>query len=259
MTDGSPTQKKPFGICPDLQINSSRGLKKEQSKTKSSFPQIYILEHLAIVKAMATFLSLPLELRNQIYDYALSDGHDIITDGMPALYKIHPAITRELYSYRDLIITIPITQELPFNLRESPPQPLLQSRILDLAATFKSKKEQKRRLVVVFEAVVQGIRLTSDDGDDDKDALSKLLAKIGAIWTDVLTWACEKPTTAAWESPKMVATMAWEDVLTAAKAEIWTARMRAKGVDARFASRAIVSRRDVRTALERLIRSPVSV
>lgn len=208
---------------------------------------------------MATFTSLPLELRNQIYDYVLSDGHDILTDGMPALYKVHPDMTRELYSYRDFMIRVPITQESPFSPRESLPQPLLQSRLLDLAATFKSKKEQKRRLVVVFEAVVQGIRLASDDGDDDKDALSRLLAKIGATWTDVLRWSWAKPTAADWESPKAVATMAWEDVLTAAKAEIWTARMRGKGFDTRFAERAIVSRRDVRAALERLIRDPVSV
>lgn len=38
-----------------------------------------------------------------IYDYALEDDHDILANGLPTLLKVCPQITREMYSYRDIV------------------------------------------------------------------------------------------------------------------------------------------------------------
>ncbi|KAI5239724.1 hypothetical protein E4T42_08600 [Aureobasidium subglaciale] len=55
------------------------------------------------------FPSLPLELRNKIYDYILYD-HDFIIHGLPSLYKTKLNLTQELYSYRKFMIPFVITQ-----------------------------------------------------------------------------------------------------------------------------------------------------
>ncbi|KAI5256791.1 hypothetical protein E4T42_01486 [Aureobasidium subglaciale] len=58
---------------------------------------------------MATgFLTLPLEIRNKIYDYALEEEHDYFVKGVPALLKISPSLTREIYYYRKIVTTLPI-------------------------------------------------------------------------------------------------------------------------------------------------------
>ncbi|KAI5242213.1 hypothetical protein E4T43_04966 [Aureobasidium subglaciale] len=51
------------------------------------------------------FPSLPLELRNKIYDYVLYD-HDFITHGLPPIYKTELNLTQELYSYREFVISL---------------------------------------------------------------------------------------------------------------------------------------------------------
>ncbi|KER00572.1 hypothetical protein AUEXF2481DRAFT_24884 [Aureobasidium subglaciale EXF-2481] len=58
---------------------------------------------------MATgFLTLPLEIRNKIYDYALEEEHDYFVKGVQALLKISPSLTREIYYYRKIVTTLPI-------------------------------------------------------------------------------------------------------------------------------------------------------
>ena len=57
----------------------------------------------------SNLMSLPLEIRDQIYDYVLSDDHDIFAHGVPALLKVRLELTQEIYSYRRLTSTIPIT------------------------------------------------------------------------------------------------------------------------------------------------------
>ena len=60
---------------------------------------------------MATgFRSLPLEVRNMIYDHALEDDYDIFTKGVQAILKVCPEITREIYSYRRIYTTIIVTE-----------------------------------------------------------------------------------------------------------------------------------------------------
>lgn len=101
---------------------------------------------------MATFLSLPLELRNQIYGYVLSDGHDIIHNGLPSLYKVHPEITREIYSYRDFVIAILVHHDPP--TADEPP-PLLQTRLHNLINKFNAKFQEKKSLIVLLVAVAE--------------------------------------------------------------------------------------------------------
>lgn len=62
---------------------------------------------------MTNFHSLSLELRNIIYDYTLQDNHDFFFDGVPALFKVCPHITKELYSYRKIITTVSINSSSP--------------------------------------------------------------------------------------------------------------------------------------------------
>jgi hypothetical protein len=67
---------------------------------------------------MATFKSLPLEIRSMIYDHALSNDHSTSNHGiLPALYKVCPTITTELYSYHKTTLTVPITYDTPYRSR----------------------------------------------------------------------------------------------------------------------------------------------
>lgn len=69
--------------------------------------------HLQRSENMTNFRSLPLELRSIIYEYALQDNHDFFTDGVPALFKVCPHITREIYSYRKIVTTVSISSNTP--------------------------------------------------------------------------------------------------------------------------------------------------
>jgi len=104
------------------------------------------------LETMTTFLSLPLELRNRVYSYALSDGHDVIHDGLPSLYKVHPEITTELYSYRDLVIAISVLHD---PVTDDEPPPLLERRLLHLTNEFAAKKLGNRSLIVLLIAVAE--------------------------------------------------------------------------------------------------------
>ena len=86
--------------------------------------------------------SLPLELRNAVYDYALQDDHDFFADGVPALFKVCPEITREIYSYRKIITTTIINAHTPGPLETK-------DQNWDKITKFKQKKNTKG-LVVKF-------------------------------------------------------------------------------------------------------------
>lgn len=92
---------------------------------------------------MATFHSLPLELRSMIYDYALHEDHDYLTNGVPALFKVCPNITKEIYSYRKTITTMSITAAAPWPPLESEDQHF------GKITRFK-QKQQTKGLVVKF-------------------------------------------------------------------------------------------------------------
>lgn len=101
---------------------------------------------------MTSFRSLPLELRNIIYDYALEDDHDIFTDGLPTLFSVCPHITGEIYSYRSIVTTVVITNETPEPYEESA-KPML-SRYVDAIAEF-TQKSCIKELVVRFKPVAR--------------------------------------------------------------------------------------------------------
>lgn len=73
----------------------------------------------------SNLMSLPLEIRYQIYGYVLSDDHDIFAHGVPAFLKVRLELTQEIYSYRRLTSTIPITDnnffltEPEFNINQT--------------------------------------------------------------------------------------------------------------------------------------------
>ncbi|KAH0371017.1 hypothetical protein KCU65_g2151, partial [Aureobasidium melanogenum] len=91
---------------------------------------------------MTTSLYLPLELRSMVYDYALHEEHDYLTNGVPALFKVYPNITAELYSYRKTITTMNITTETPWPLEH-------EIQHFDKITRFKQKQYTKG-LVVKF-------------------------------------------------------------------------------------------------------------
>jgi hypothetical protein len=101
---------------------------------------------------MTSFRSLPLELRNIIYDYALEDDHDIFTDGLPTLFSVCPHITREIYSYRSIVTTVVITNETPEPYEESAKSML--SRYVDAIAEF-TQKSCIKELVVRFKPMAR--------------------------------------------------------------------------------------------------------
>lgn len=91
---------------------------------------------------MTTFHSLALELRSMIYDYALHEEHDYLTNGVPALFKVCPNITKEIYSYRKTVTTMSITASTPW-------LPENENQHWDKIARFK-RKQQTKGLVVKF-------------------------------------------------------------------------------------------------------------
>jgi hypothetical protein len=114
---------------------------------------------------MANWSSLPLELREMIYEHYLTHPHDMVADGIPPLFKVRLSITRELYSHHDIITTIPITHQTPTATPIMLLQPLLQLKLLFLVDSFETKKEKKKNLIVVFTAVAQKPRsLVNDEG-----------------------------------------------------------------------------------------------
>lgn len=44
----------------------------------------------------SNLMSLPLEVRDQIYGYVLSDDHDIFAHGVPALLEVRLELTRDI-------------------------------------------------------------------------------------------------------------------------------------------------------------------
>lgn len=259
--------------------NLNRGLKK-QYKTESYSPQIYIqLTSIMISKytrklsvliksslrkllhqniwlssrTTTSLFSLPLELRNQIYDYTLSDGHDIVHDGISALYKTHPAITRELYSYRDFPIRIPITQESTYNPRPDRPQSLLHTRLLGLVERFKAKNKQHRKLILVFEAEVEGLETVINKPERFIAVFSELFASIDTTFTDFLERTEDDRRTVVGNAFSQVV---WGDHWVKVNAELWMIAMCKVGVDARVTVRAVGPSRDVRTVFQQLVRSP---
>jgi hypothetical protein len=138
---------------------------------------------------MATFKSLPLELRNMIYDLALSNPHDILTDGLPPLYKVHPSITKELYTYRKTITTVNISRSSPYpaySASEEPP--LLQIKLHALINRFNEKADVKG-IVVVFRAIPLPIR-PIEEGSYGRDPIHAIMERIHAefrIIGDVFT------------------------------------------------------------------------
>ncbi|KAG9661835.1 hypothetical protein KCU95_g19332, partial [Aureobasidium melanogenum] len=89
---------------------------------------------------MTTFHSLPLELRSMIYDHALHEDHDFFANGVPALFKVCPNITREIYSYRKTITTVCISPDTTGSLEN---EDLHQVKI----TKFKQKQNAKGLIV----------------------------------------------------------------------------------------------------------------
>ncbi|KAG9525686.1 hypothetical protein KCV07_g1051, partial [Aureobasidium melanogenum] len=91
---------------------------------------------------MTSFHSLPLELRSMVYDYALEEDHDFFADGVPALFKVCPHITKEIYSYRKTITTVCIDTKTPWPLENKDQQ--------WYKITSFNQKQQTKGLVVRF-------------------------------------------------------------------------------------------------------------
>lgn len=168
---------------------------------------------------MKTFLSLPLELRNKVYDYAISDGHDIIADGTPPLYEVHPEITRELYSYRNSIVKVPLTKDSPWP--DDEPNLFLGAVPLNLIEKFKVKKEGHRSLIVLLTAVTQ----------------TSTSRQCHSCNTDETITAMQRSTCAT----NMINSI---NLGTATKAMQWASRLMSEGVDARLDRRTVRTQRD---------------
>lgn len=168
---------------------------------------------------MTAFLSLPLELRNRIYDFALSDGHDVISDGTPPLYKVHPEITRELYSYRNFIIKVSLTQDSPWP--DDQPQPFLRARLLELQDKFDAKKAGKNSLIVLLTAVVR----------------TSISTECSSCERDETITAMQRCTCAA----NMIRGANFDASM---KAYQWAKDLMSEGVDARLDRRTVRTRRD---------------
>ncbi|KAI5242220.1 hypothetical protein E4T43_04968 [Aureobasidium subglaciale] len=119
---------------------------------------------------MATgFKSLALEIRNVIYEYALEEDHDIFVHGVPALLKVCPQITREIYSYRKIITTLCITNNHPRPIYQQPfPTEVLSTRGFNMITKF-NRTEDKKGLIVKFKPLVLSC---SKDVDGLLDATS---------------------------------------------------------------------------------------
>lgn len=94
-----------------------------------------------------------------IYDYALDDNHDIFADGLPALLKVCPQITREIYSYRDIVTTVIVTKET-LAMTEEAGEALL-SRYINIITKFDQTKNTKK-LVVRIRLLAYAIPWTHD-------------------------------------------------------------------------------------------------
>ncbi|KAG9737357.1 hypothetical protein KCU73_g10018, partial [Aureobasidium melanogenum] len=105
--------------------------------------QLFIVQDLVSRKnIMTSFHSLPLELRSMVYDYALEQDHDFFADGVPALFKVCPHITKEIYSYRKTITTVCIDTKTPWPLENKDQQ--------WYKITSFNQKQQTKGLVVRF-------------------------------------------------------------------------------------------------------------
>jgi hypothetical protein len=153
------------------------------------------------------FISLPLELRNMIYDHVLSDPHDILNFGIPPLYQVHPSITSELYSYRKTITTIFITYGSVYPCHEDAetPPPLIQVDLLALVRRFEEKKKMAKGIVVVFKAV----HYERKPRPEDRNPVLAALGRVDAVFRSV------------------------DAAFTESKAMFWSMEFRFQGVETR--------------------------
>ena len=106
---------------------------------------------------MATgFRSLPLEVRNMIYDHTLEDDYDIFAKGVQAILKVCPEITREIYSYRRIYTTIIVT-EFPQRM-----DPFQINRIFGKAKRF-NMVEGRKGLVVRCKAMPLPVAISGNE------------------------------------------------------------------------------------------------
>jgi hypothetical protein len=159
------------------------------------------------------FQSLPLELRNMIYDHVLSEPHDILKFGLPPLYKVHPSITKELYSYRKTITTVFITHRSVYPCHEDAeiPQPLLQTRLLALVRRFEENIKMAKGIVVVFKAV----HYERQPRPEDKNPRLAALGRMDQVFRSV------------------------DAAFTESKAMFWSVEFRRQGVETRVDGRGI--------------------
>lgn len=94
-----------------------------------------------------------------IYDFALQDDHDIIANGVPALLKVCPQITREIYSYRDIVTTVVITNETPKTYEESGKSIL--ARYFDAITKFAQIEDTKGLVIRIKRLVHDGLVVTN--------------------------------------------------------------------------------------------------
>lgn len=191
----------------------------DDSTTSTSHPysisihtNLYRSKNWRTREIMKTFLSLPLELRNRVYDYALSDGHDVIHDGLPSLYKVHPEITTELYSYRDLVIAISVLHD---PVTDDEPPPHLERRLLHLTNAFAAKKLGNRSLIVLLIAVAENPTFRRSETLQHSKRCT-----CAADWVNHYNFS------------------------TTMKASQWAEQLMALGIDARLDRRTVRTRRD---------------
>jgi hypothetical protein len=157
------------------------------------------------------FQSLPLELRNMIYDHILSEPHDILNFGIPPLYKVHPTITSELYSYRKTITTVSITHGFVYPCHEDTgtSRPLIQVALLALVRRFEENKEMAKGIVVVFKAV----HYEREPRPEDKNPRLAALGRMDQVFRSV------------------------DAAFTESKAMFWSVEFRRQGVETRVDGR----------------------
>lgn len=177
---------------------------------------------------MANWSSLPLELREMIYDHYLQHPHDIVTNGIPPLFKVRLSITRELYSLHDIITTIPITHQTPTATPIMLLQPLLQLKLLFLVDNFETKKGKKKNLIVVLTAVAQKAEVIDGDGYGKMYNILDVKAHMDKAFRTVQ-----------------------DNFITETKAIMWALELSFAGVDARLDRKTVRTCRDLRSVAAR--------
>jgi hypothetical protein len=110
--------------------------------------------------------------------------HDILTNGLPPLYKVRPSITKELNTYRKTITTVDISRSSSYpahTASEEPPH--LQIKLLALINRFNEKTSVKG-IMVVFRAIPLPVR-PIEQGSYGRDPIYAIMERIDAAFRNV--------------------------------------------------------------------------